>query len=352
VHVAEQTLLDAPGDLGQRVMAAMLAASAMGGDGRCSCSNTAPDSCGTPPPSFTHAALTAFILISRNGDVDSTTCGVTNNTCTNGNYYALLAKQGSMLSPEPVQAVARKLNIWRQALAGRADHFLTEVYSTSQVLKADGSDSTQVDVALVDVDGRPVTSSAQLLAVTALEDPGLLISPVVNNGDGTHRFSIVGGTNPGHARVKIVVRDGIRDVRLWPDLELTVVEPTPLFANRHTVSGHEATQVRFDLAVPARAGGPYHLLASSAGTSPGTPFGALTLPLNPSRLLRSTVLFPNSAMFTNSLGTLDGAGNASAWLNLAPGEFAQHVGGHIDLVAFLAGSPDRLTNVVGFDVVP
>jgi len=69
VTAAEQALLTTPGDLSQKVMAAMEAARAMGGDGRCSC-GTPPDGCGAPPPNFTHSAWTAFVVLARPGDAD------------------------------------------------------------------------------------------------------------------------------------------------------------------------------------------------------------------------------------------------------------------------------------------
>ena len=45
---AETALLNTPGDLATKVMAAMQAARFAGGDGRCSCSNNNPTGCGEP----------------------------------------------------------------------------------------------------------------------------------------------------------------------------------------------------------------------------------------------------------------------------------------------------------------
>src|SRR5262245_21046759 len=56
VLAAEAAFRDAKGDMGQKMMAAMEAARALGGDGRCSCSESAPRSCGVPPPNFTKSA--------------------------------------------------------------------------------------------------------------------------------------------------------------------------------------------------------------------------------------------------------------------------------------------------------
>lgn len=65
VEAIEQT----PGDVAAKLMAGMEAARSMGGDGRCSCNVSRPDSCGSPPPDFTKAAHIAYMLIARAGDV-------------------------------------------------------------------------------------------------------------------------------------------------------------------------------------------------------------------------------------------------------------------------------------------
>ena len=57
---AEAALIATPGDLSLKVMAAMEAARATGGDGRCSCNQPDPTACGAPPPSFTYSAFTAY----------------------------------------------------------------------------------------------------------------------------------------------------------------------------------------------------------------------------------------------------------------------------------------------------
>ena len=66
---AEAALIATPGDLSLKVMAAMEAARATGGDGRCSCNQPDPTACGAPPPSFTYSAFTAYITVARIGDV-------------------------------------------------------------------------------------------------------------------------------------------------------------------------------------------------------------------------------------------------------------------------------------------
>lgn len=66
---AQQT----PGDLPARLMAAMQAARAQGGDGRCSCDPEAPTACGAPPPVFANSAQIGYVIVARLGDTDR--CG-------------------------------------------------------------------------------------------------------------------------------------------------------------------------------------------------------------------------------------------------------------------------------------
>ncbi|MFT7668190.1 MAG: putative Ntn-hydrolase superfamily protein [Planctomycetota bacterium] len=350
VYAAEAALLGAQGDLGQRVMAAMEAAAAMGGDGRCSCNGNAPASCGTPPPDFTHSAYTAFMILSRLGDIDSTTCGVTGAQCTNGDYYGKLNTFGDASDPDPILNLRRLLEIWRNEHNGLADHYLTEVYTTDQLLQADGADATIIDVVLRDIQGRPVVSSAQTLMVTSIEDPGMTVSSVINNGDGSYRFTVIGGQALGHARLRIVVQDGIRDVQLFPDVEFDVVAPSELFTNKQSLGAGHDGQIEFTLTDAANPGGSYHILGSASGTMPGTPWGSTSLPLTADRLLRFMVLNANGPALPNTLGALDGAGQATAWANFRSETLQDYVGGRFDFVAFIAGNPDRVTNLVGVDI--
>lgn len=62
-----------PGDLPARLMAAMQAARAQGGDGRCSCDPESPTSCGAPPAIFTTSAQIGYVIVARLGDTDR--CG-------------------------------------------------------------------------------------------------------------------------------------------------------------------------------------------------------------------------------------------------------------------------------------
>jgi hypothetical protein len=70
VDLAVDAIISTPGDLPAKLMASMEAARAMGGDGRCSCSQ-GPTNCGSPPPTFTKSAHIAYLMVSRFGDLDT-----------------------------------------------------------------------------------------------------------------------------------------------------------------------------------------------------------------------------------------------------------------------------------------
>ncbi len=69
VLAAEDAILNTPGDLAEKLMAAMEAAYAFGGDGRCSCPGPDPTGCGAPPvDGFTRTADVGYMLVGRLGD--------------------------------------------------------------------------------------------------------------------------------------------------------------------------------------------------------------------------------------------------------------------------------------------
>lgn len=84
VSLAVDAIVNTPGDIAEKLMAGMEAARLMGGDGRCSCSQAKPDSCGSPPPSFEKSAHIAYMLIGRRGDVEG----------SNANYRTGASPQG------------------------------------------------------------------------------------------------------------------------------------------------------------------------------------------------------------------------------------------------------------------
>ena len=71
VQDAVDAIINTDTDLPGRLMAAMRAAQVGGGDGRCSCSNSDPTGCGSPPPGPFKSAHVGYMLGTRADDIDS-----------------------------------------------------------------------------------------------------------------------------------------------------------------------------------------------------------------------------------------------------------------------------------------
>lgn len=96
--------------------------------------------------------------------------------------------------------------------------------------------------------------------------------------------------------------------------------PRALYADRLALTAAGGGTVAFQIDFgPASAGKLYLLLGSLSGTHPGTPIGALTLPLVSDAYTSITLGAPNSVFLPGSLGTLDAAGRGNAALSLPPG---------------------------------
>lgn len=353
---AEQALLNTSGDLSQRVMAAMQAARFAGGDGRCSCSPTAPTSCGAPPPSFTHSSYTATIVIARMGDID----GVCNASvgCANGTYYLRRNFAGDATDVDAVEGLQVNYDIWRAVNAGRPDGITSIVQVPSQELPADGLSSTLVTVQLVDLEGVPLTAGGASVTVETRHtgsDPALP-SAVTDHGNGSYSFLLTATTSPGEGEWGVRVDDGIKPVLLWPPVRLESVATPELHCSVNTISA--ATGGSADLRVQrptADAARPYQVLGSVAGTQPGTIVGGVLVPLNQDRLFGLTLqggLSPT--VFEGFDGSLDGAGRSLSRFNMDPAWAWVFVGQSFDFCVLLGdqGAGADVLGPVGFVVHP
>ena len=96
--------------------------------------------------------------------------------------------------------------------------------------------------------------------------------------------------------------------------------PLPLSADVHELSLFQGGTQTFALDAGATfAGQPYLLLGSFSGTQPGFPIDSVLIPLNFDPYFDFTLTSPNVPPLSNSLGVLDGAGQASAALTLPAG---------------------------------
>ena len=348
---AEKALRFSSGDLGQRVLAAMEAARALGGDGRCSCSPAAPTSCGAPPAGgFSKSAHIAFFVIARHGDVD----GVCNGQvgCANGSYYLDLNVIGSVSDPDPVLTLTAQYAAWRAALAGKPDHILSTVVADAERLPADGQTTTTVTVALADVDGVPVGSGG---AAFGFAGSGLVtVGAITDNGNGMYSFPVTAGLGVGTEELVVTVDAGSGPVELYPPLTLELDPPAALHASQLAFDASAPVDVDFTLDLgPAAAGQPYVLLASFSGTAPGTPLGdplATIVPLNQDALTNYMLANPGPPLFPGSLGFLDPAGRATAGLTAPAASFIPFIGQSSDWAALTLFQPHLVSNPVRVDI--
>jgi hypothetical protein len=352
VYYAETALISTPGDLGQKVMAAMEAARSMGGDGRCSCDINVPDHCGSPPPSFVYSAYTAFLVIARMGDHDGV-CDA--GGCCNGNYYCDLQAISDSLGPEPVLWLEAHYANWRANQQGFADHIKSEVHCGLQSMPADAISRTTIDVQLKDIDGHPVVHQPALLTVTRDYDgpPVAHLSPIINHGNGHFSFVVAASDLPGQGKWKLEVTHGEKTVLLWPELSIRIDPLTELHSGYDQLSASNGASVPLVVnTYPAERSAPYLILGSASGTSPGTVFDGLNLPLNRDPFFQASLDLAGSPHFTNTAGLLDELGHAQASFVAPPMLLATYIGRHIDWCGVLHGAVPHVTNVAGFDVVP
>lgn len=352
IFTAEQVLRNSPGDLGQRVLAAMEAARALGGDGRCSCAPSAPTSCGAPPPAPFKSAHIGFFVIARPGDIEGNCNGQVG--CANGNYYLNFNIIGNAAAVDPVIQMQAAYTTWRAGLSGRPDHVLSEVASDAARLPADGLTTTDVTVRLVDVDGVPLSTGGATLSLAPLTPAsGSLVtaSPITDNGDGTYTFALTAGTTIGTAELLITADDGISPVQLYPPLKLELDPPTALHASDLQVAASAPVDVDFTIDLGASAAGQiYILLGSLAGTQPGIALPGALFPLNSDTLLNWTLLNAGPPLLPGSFGVLDANGRAHASLTVPANVLIPFVGLHSDWAALTALQPYAVTNPVGLDV--
>jgi uncharacterized Ntn-hydrolase superfamily protein len=226
IQNAEQALINTPGDVGQKLMAAMEAARLMGGDGRCSCSQSNPPGCGSPPSSFTKSAHIGLMIVSRPGDVD-VACSAASG-CGGGTYYMdLNVPNQSVVAQDPVLQLQTMFNAWRMQQIGRPDHFQSGVSLSTPQLLSNGSDTSTATVTLRDLQGSQLTTSPSLTVNLAAGSTAadVQISPVTALGNGTYTFDVTSGLTPGQAILDVVAQDALGDVSLSPRPVLLVGDP-------------------------------------------------------------------------------------------------------------------------------
>lgn len=227
----EAAIINTPGDLAEKMMAAHRAARDAGGDGRCSCSQQNPTGCGCPTPPAKSGHI-GCMVIARIGDSDDPLCNA--QGCADGDYFMSLNvpfQTGG--APDPVDQLQALFDSWRNDLVGRPDAVQTRVSLTPVSLIPGRAATSTMTIDLRDWQGQPVSAPISSVTVehAAASTRRTSIGPVFDNGNGT--FSVV-LTNParvaglqapdpgGIDRFRIVVDDSIRPVTLMPEPTLPI----------------------------------------------------------------------------------------------------------------------------------
>lgn len=216
IQAAVQAIRTTPGDLADKLLAGMQAARSMGGDGRCSCSQFKPQSCGSPPPPPFKSAHVGFMIVARIGDTDGP-CG--KGGCAKGSYWLNLNVAGKKKpDPDPVDQLTLMFQTWRQSWVGRPDHLRSRAVFDVPGLPEDGVSTATLTISLHDWQGTPLASGGAAVAVThdATSDGLTTIGAVQDLGNGTYTVPITAGTAPGTDVFRVVVDDGQGPVTLHP----------------------------------------------------------------------------------------------------------------------------------------
>jgi hypothetical protein len=353
IDAALAAVLDSPGTLADRLMAGMEAARAMGGDGRCSCSEDAPQSCGSPPPAFVKSGHIGFVVVARIGDTD----GVCNALygCASGEYWLKLNVKGQdEADPDPVFQLQAQYADFLAGLAGHPDGLRSVAGFAHDALLADGASTRTLSVALYDHFGAPISSGGA--AVSVLHAPGsagsCAIGPALDNGDGTYEVTVTAGLATGFDLFSVRVDDGVKPATLFPYPSLELREA--LRADVGSLPGAAGGVAQLDLLGPsAAAGRPFAVALSAGGTVPGQvlPGGAL-LPLNSDRFYLALPQLIAAGVLQGVPGLLDPSASGSATLAMPPGALAWYAGQPLALAWFTLRPSDFASNAVLLEILP
>jgi hypothetical protein len=346
IDECEAVLRASTGDTAERVMAAMVRARELGGDGRCSCGIGFLGDCGQPEPGFEKSAHIGFLIVARMGDADGD-C-VVGESCVTGDYHLRLSVHGAAglhNAPDPVDQLVERLAAWRAERRGRPDG-LRSTAAAVDALPADGVTERVVRVRLVDLDGVPLAHGGATLTVAGADGlptratPG----PVADHGDGTYSFALRAGTEPGLDRFALRAEDELVRATLYPYLEVRSDPAAALHLGVDRLSASAPAEAPFVVAVPERPRAKYWLVARLGGKlrRPG---------IDP--LLARYVVPGVTPFFPAPPGVLDEDGRAEPSYAVPPGALVPLVGLRLEFRASVFGrGPAIETNAVGFEIAP
>ena len=351
VLAAEAAFRARKGDMAEKMMAAMEAARALGGDGRCSCDPGRPTSCGVPPPSFTKSAHVACLVVARMGDTNGG-CNATRG-CAEGEYWLNLSVRGDAADPDPVFTLQDRYDQWKLAMRGRPDGLRSRAGGL-KALPADGVTERTVTVELVDREERRIPHGGALVEIGTVDGlPSLAtVGPVIDLGNGRYTFTLKAGTVPGRDRFLVRATDvnpsdpaDIVTATLFPFLEIETFA-TSLYSSEERLSAAAGGSVGLVLNRADKPGAPYLFLARLVPSQLSDPRRALPRGFG-------TLLLDQSPFFPAAPLLLDGAGRGEARLKALPGELAPFVARRVEFTGYvLDGAPLESTATVGVELLP
>ncbi len=226
VTTAEAVLLNTPGSMADRLMAAMEASGLMGGDGRCSCSQADPTSCGTPPPSFSKSAHAFTMIVARPGDPIG---DCNQNSCARGDLYCIVNITDNGANDPDVIGVARQeYDAWKVRQIGRPDGLNSIAWLSSNEIEVGDTTPVQIVLDLRDINNTALQNGGAILSLGhgRWSAGGATLQTVHDHQDGTYTLDILPGPSSGRDQLLVQIDDGgPEQITLWPPLDLLVKAP-------------------------------------------------------------------------------------------------------------------------------
>lgn len=217
VPAMEAAILASTGDVPAKLMEAMEAARAAGGDGRCSCSQAAPTSCGCPPGAFAKSGHIGYMLTARIGDVDDPNCNASG--CADGNYFMNfnVPFQG-VNDPDPVLQMQTQFDAWRNVHLGRVDAVQSTVGLDPMAT------ATSMTIRLNDWQRETIVFDATLEITHEADSDGIsVIGDPIEVSQGIFEVLLEAGPGVGTDRLRITATDPlIGEVILMPSPEICI----------------------------------------------------------------------------------------------------------------------------------
>lgn len=220
---AEEALVNTPGGIPEKLMAAMEAAREMGGDGRCSCDPGDPTRCGSPPEEFEKAAHVGFMVVARRGNKMGDCDRRSGWTC--GEYYMSFNVSGADRNDrDPVFQLRDMFDTWRQELIGQVDGVESAISITPDRMFADGVSKAMLRFEARDWRGDPV-ADIEAVGVKHQKASAKIstIGSVKDLGGGKFEVEITAGSRGGRDLLKVTLTDAVGPKVIIPMAQLTLL---------------------------------------------------------------------------------------------------------------------------------